>query len=170
MPMFVVRVLNQNSLFQYFLRESESILELRVILESEGFSSVKLYQAAFKGQGKMFAVKDDTEYLLGFFGPDILRAMAVEGEITPSHSLLVTDQTGKQEWLPAWKINDLLPQDMVVDGMQFSDRPDTLNEGEMVKLRQIKLMLDNRMIDRNEYKHKMAEALGLTCQTSGFEQ
>ncbi len=160
MPQFVASVAHRDTgMGEYLIREAASERELRDALSDEGLVVRSLRPAEFGGKGARFEIRTLKGRVAGPFGPDILRAMVRDGNLTPHCSIRKTGDLDTHAWLPAWKAKGLFPGH-VVDSIRRSHEVADGDDDETAKLKALKRQLDGGLIDEHDYRFKKGELLG----------
>lgn len=160
MPQFVASVAHRDTgKDEYLIREAATERELRDALSDEGLIVRSLRPAEFGGKGARFEIRTPKGRVAGPFGPDILRAMVRDGHLTPHCSIRKTGDLATHAWLPAWKAKGLFPGH-VVDSIRRSHEVADGDDDETAKLKALKRLLDDGVIDEQDYKFRKGELLG----------
>lgn len=160
MAKFVVNVCHRGTgKEEYLVREAVSERALRDALSDEGLVVCSMCPADFGGKGARFEIRTPKGRVSGPFGPDILRAMVRDGSLTPLCSIRKTGDLESHAWNPAWKVKGLFPMH-VVDDIRRSHAAAPGDDDETARLKSLKKLLDDGLIDEQDYRHRKAELLG----------
>ncbi|GAB4383599.1 MAG: hypothetical protein Kow0022_03890 [Phycisphaerales bacterium] len=169
MPTFVARVVHQDTgRNEYLIREAAAEHDVRTQLEHAGLVVRSLRPAAFGGQGPRFMIRSPEGRVAGPFGLDILRAMVLDGLLTPHWHCSLQKSGGLEthSWHPAWKVKGLFPGH-VIDSIRRSHAVEETDDEVTAKLKALKRQLDSGLIDERDYRFKKGELLGTPYEIDG---